>query len=163
MEDNNYFNLFQEFLISKKIRNYYEMPNEVIGPIRSSLLITQIKNYSKLRKKRNEVYQKLKNKLPLSTWHEDLNNKHSAIKIKANAININSAENITKNLRRNGIRAGNFNWPNLIGKANKKSHPFSYQASSYWIDIPCHQNLEDKDIHLLCSIIKKALNQNLLR
>ena len=60
-------------------------------------------------------------------------------------------------LCKRGIRAGNFNWPELITGNTPQSAPNANQVTSCWMDIPIHQKMKVSEIENIISVIREHL------
>ena len=79
------------------------------------------------------------------TWPVVADVEPAWLKQKVRFTNQINLKNKAKELHLLGLRAGNFNWPNLIDENNKAIYHNSLDASDLWMDIPIHQNLNDND------------------
>ena len=58
-----------------------------------------------------------------------------------------------KQLQNQGLRAGNFNWPALLGGGEPPYFENSLDVAELWMDIPVHQNIDERHIETFSSSI----------
>lgn len=114
-----------------------------IGAVQAELGRWCLAHYSQVSRIRKRNAERLAAHIPLQTWPVDKAVEPVWIKQKVHIPSRTQRLALTIQLQREGIRAGNFNWPNLIDGRGRDSCAQALNVAENWIDIPVHQNLTD--------------------
>jgi dTDP-4-amino-4,6-dideoxygalactose transaminase len=127
-----------------------------IGAIQSEIGIKCLNLYSEISAIRNANAEHFSSLCPLPTWPVGGPDVEPAwLKQKVFIRNRRKLAKISTALQKKGIRAGNFNWPNLIGGERWQSCPIASQVATCWMDVPVHQRMGVGEIEYVVSVIKK--------
>lgn len=131
--------------------------NVGMGAFRAELGQLALDRYNKIQSQRNKNADRLTQLLPNLTWPVGTGVEPSWVKQKIRIESVYKLNQITKQLQKSGIRAGNFNWRTLIGTDDKfvDPRPFAYEVATKWIDVPIHQNVTDKHLDTIAQMISK--------
>ena len=129
-----------------------------IGSIRAELGILCLERYPKIRSIRNANAEIFSSKCSLVSWpvmQQDI--QPAWLKQKVFVGGPAQLNSISIALCKRGIRAGNFNWPELITGNTPQSAPNANQVTSCWMYIPIHQKLKVSEIENIISVIREHL------
>lgn len=130
----------------------------VIGAIQAELGVYCLKHFPQIRLRRNANADLFSSLCPFPTWpitNEDI--EPAWLKQKVFVSSPKNLESISRKLIKKGIRAGNFNWPNLMDEKSLHTCPISSQVASSWMDVPIHQKMERHEIEYMASIIREHI------
>ena len=141
--------VFKKVGLRARLKPFYIEPYIGIGSVQSELGIRCLSKYSDILSKRVYHSEMIQKHCSKRTWPVVADVEPAWLKQKVRFTNKIYLKNKAKKLHLLGLRAGNFNWPNLIDENNKANYHNSLDASEFWMDIPIHQNLNDNDINTL--------------
>lgn len=131
-----------------------------IGAIQAELGRWCILKYPKVLRQRNSNAKKLADLLNFQTWEIGINIKAAWVKQKVCIPDEKLRGYVSQLLQMSGIRAGNFNWPELLQGADKDSFPLSAELSNTWIDVPIHQNINSEILNEIITTLSKNNQKN---
>jgi dTDP-4-amino-4,6-dideoxygalactose transaminase len=135
----------------------FRKPAEVcIGAVQAELGQWCLAQYSRVVQARNRNAETLAGHIPQQTWPVQESINSAWIKQKVHVPDQQQQRSLCNRLQRRGIRAGNFNWPRLIGGQGSETYPHAFSAATNWIDVPVHQNLTAAAMGHLIDSFKKA-------
>ena len=129
---------------------------KAIGVVQAELGVYCLERFSKVRSIRNTNADLFSSLCPLPTWpvmSEDI--EPAWLKQKVFVSSPKQLDSISRDLRKAGIRAGNFNWPRLIGGEGSRASPIASQVATCWMDVPIHQRMEVGEIEDMVSVIRQ--------
>ena len=147
--------VFRKLGLRYKSKPFLIEPYIGVGSVQSELGIKCLSKYSDILNIRVYNSERIRKNCFDKTWPVSIDVVPAWLKQKVRFLNQTKLKNKSKKLHLLGLRAGNYNWPNLIDENNKENFQNSLDASNLWMDIPIHQNLNDKDINTLISYINK--------
>jgi len=124
-----------------------------IGAVQAELGRWCLPRYRSVIEKRNESACIISNAFPASTWPVESDVKPAWLKQKLLIKDIKQLVAVSNRCQKNGFRAGNFNWPSLIGAAMPSEFPVASEVTSKWIDVPIHQNLDHEKLKGLIALL----------
>ncbi len=135
--------------------NTFAMPKVGFGALRSALGIWQLEHYGQIMTIRNHYANKVATLAHgYRSWHVETTVTPAWLKQKVMTDPPKRGLDAGKQLRRMGLRAGNFNWSKpLVGDANEIEKPNAKMAARYAIDIPIHQNLQMEELTTICQVM----------
>ena len=111
--------------------------------------------YPRVLKHRNSNANKLADFINPKTWGIGENVKAAWLKQKVCILDESFRKDVSNLLQKNGIRLGNFNWPNLLHGVDAQKYPITATFASSWLDVPIHQNLITESLDNICSVLNK--------
>lgn len=127
--------------------------NISLGAIQAELGRWCLLEYPRVVKHRNSNANKLADSINSKTWGIGENVKAVWLKQKVSILDESFRKDVSNLLQKNGIRLGNFNWPNLLHGVDAQKYPISATFASSWLDVPIHQNLTDKILNEITKIL----------
>jgi dTDP-4-amino-4,6-dideoxygalactose transaminase len=129
---------------------------KTIGVVQAELGVDCLERFSEVRSIRNTNASLFSSLCSLPTWPVMSGDIEPAwIKQKVFVSSPSQLDSISRDLRRKGIRAGNFNWPKLIEGERSQASPIAKQVATCWMDVPIHQRMKIDEIEDMVSVIRK--------
>jgi dTDP-4-amino-4,6-dideoxygalactose transaminase len=123
-----------------------------IGPLRAALGRWQLRAYPSVLRQRNANAEYFAASTG-SSWHIDPGVAPAWLKQKATPARAGDAPRISAELRRLGVPVGTFNWSRTIDRyVRSEERPHARHVAAYGLDIPIHQNLERRELDLVCDV-----------
>jgi len=152
-------NISKSNTISKKIlrrlkllrnHNFSFALDQSIGPLRAELGILALERYVDILNKRIQNAKFLKGEAKnYFTWPVTGEVKPAWLKQKVCLTDMEAGLKVSQRLQKLGYRVGNFNWPKMLQGEGAHNCPISKQAANFWLDVPVHQNMNQKDLQNL--------------
>ncbi len=129
--------------------------NISLGAIQAELGRWCFLEYPRIVKQRNSNAYKLADSINSKIWGIGENVKAVWLKQKVSILDESFRVDVSNLLQRNGVRVGNFNWPNLLHGVDAQKYPISATFASSWLDVPIHQNLTENILNEVISVLNK--------
>ena len=130
--------------------------NISIGNIQAELGLICLDRYDEIMGIRNANAEKIISALNFPTWPRPDNVEAAWLKQRVRVEDASVREAICSKLQSMGLRVGNFNWPSILKGDINEGAIVASNLSRYWIDVPVHQNLSEKDLDCLISTINSS-------
>ncbi len=125
------------------------------GAVQAELGVFCLEGFSEVRETRNANADIFASLSPLPTWPVMNGDIEPAwLKQKVFATGPKQLSLISRILQKRGIRAGNFNWPNLIEGSDAQSCQNASQVATCWMDVPIHQRMSIEEIETVVSVLR---------
>jgi dTDP-4-amino-4,6-dideoxygalactose transaminase len=136
----------------------FAMPNLAVGPVRACLGLRLLEQYDKILQIRNSNAQKIRDSSSgYLSWYVGETVQPAWLKQKVRISARNTTKVVCEDLQKRGYRVGNWNWPVLIN--GKNQHPNARETAEYWIDVPIHQNMEEREIEEVISRLNRDYSE----
>lgn len=147
--------LFYRLCNKNKLSAFYKRDIE-FGALQAELGIFCFDKYSEIRVARNANSDAFASLSPFPTWPiTDDEIEPAWLKQKISVHSPSQVSLISRDLQKNGVRAGNFNWPKLLESSGSPHCPVASQVASCWMEVPIHQRMNIQNIEFIISILKK--------
>ncbi|RZU99597.1 DegT/DnrJ/EryC1/StrS family aminotransferase [Spiribacter vilamensis] len=143
-------------LLNKMTRLPVSKNQNSFGRIQAELGSLCLESYSDVRSIRNNNACLFASLCPQPTWSVGSSVVHPAwLKQKMFVPSSEKLAMISSELKLQGVRAGNFNWPKLIEGATHQSCPNAEEVTTCWMDVPIHQRMSSEEIRSVVSLVKR--------
>ncbi|WP_321529297.1 DegT/DnrJ/EryC1/StrS family aminotransferase [Sedimenticola selenatireducens] len=114
-----------------------------IGAVQAELGLQCLSRYDEIKGIRSLRAERFAIEVPGRTWPVNGDITPAWLKQKVHFSDCVALRRCARRLQRQGVRAGNFNWPDLLSSEGATPCKNATEAATCWMDVPIHQGLTE--------------------